>query len=69
MKLYCTNNQLDSKKKVRLTIGKWYEMISLDHCAVILRNDSGRRASYDISKYFATKQELRDILLDKLLEN
>jgi len=68
-RLYCINNQLDSKRKVRLTVGKCYEMISLDHCAVTLRNDSGRMSSYGISKYFATRQELRDILLEELLEN
>jgi hypothetical protein len=41
-RLYCISNQLDSKRKVRLTVGKWYEMISLNHFEVKLINDSGR---------------------------
>ena len=31
MKLYCISNQLNSKRKVRLTVGKWYEMIEQTH--------------------------------------
>lgn len=68
-RLYCISNQLNSKRKVRLTVGKWYNVINQKHFEVILRNDTGRMASYDVSKYFADRQELRDILLDELLEN
>ena len=44
MKLYCISNQLNSKRKVRLTIGEWYEVISQKHFEVILKNDAGKKS-------------------------
>jgi hypothetical protein len=67
MQVYCIDNQFNSYENVRLTVGKWYEVIHKQNFELIVRNDAGRRASYSRNR-FATKDQLRDLRLKQILD-